>query len=304
METMKRFTTREFAQRKSNGLPIAMLTAYDAMTARLGEAAGADALLVGDSLGMVVQGHDTPIPVTLDHVIYHAEIVARVTQRSLIIGDLPFMTYTVSPEQALTNAARLMQATGVGAVKMEGGETIAPTIRRLVDVGIPVMGHVGLQPQSVHQVGGMRVQGRELDAAQRLLRDAQAVEAAGAFAIVVESVPAPLAAMITAQLHIPTIGIGAGAGCDGQVQIFHDLLALFDAFVPRHTRQYADIGVTIREALGAYVRDVQARAFPTEQNSFTMKTEIVDALNAEIAAQDTPHQAANGTDAHADRQHN
>lgn len=273
-----RVTVKEFQRMKDAREPIAMLTAYDSTSARLGEAAGAVALLVGDSVGMVVQGHETPIPVTLEHIIYHASIVTRVTSRALVIGDMPFMTYTISPEQAMANAARLVQEGGVGAVKLEGGEVVAPMIRRLVEVGIPVMGHVGLQPQSVHKVGGMRVQGKDLEAAQQLIRDAEAVQAAGAFAVVLESVPAPLAQLITERLRIPTIGIGAGPACDGQVQIFHDLLALFDAFVPRHTKQYAQVGTIAREALTAYVEDVKNRAFPTDENSFTMKPEVLAAL--------------------------
>lgn len=273
-----RFTIRDFHKMKVDGQPIPMLTAYDATSARLGEKAGAVALLVGDSLGMVMQGHDTPVPVTLDHILYHASIVTRMTERPLIIGDLPFMSYNISPEQALENAGRLMQLAGVGAVKMEGGGYLAPTIQRIVEVGIPVMAHIGLQPQSVHKVGGMRVQGKELDDARRLLHDAEAVQDAGAFAVVLESVPAPLAQMITERLKIPTIGIGAGIHCDGQVQIFHDLVGLFDAFVPRHTRRYTDAGKQILDALSTYVQDVQSRAFPTDENSFTMKEDVISAL--------------------------
>ncbi|NJO84571.1 MAG: 3-methyl-2-oxobutanoate hydroxymethyltransferase, partial [Blastochloris sp.] len=219
----------------------------------------------------------------LDHIIYHAQIVARVTERPLIVGDMPFMTYSISPEQALENAARLMQQGGVSVVKLEGGETLAPTIRRLVDAGIPVMAHIGLLPQSVNKVGGMRVQGRDLPTARQLLRDAASVEAAGAFAVVLESVPAPLAALVTDRLHIPTIGIGAGAGCDGQVQVFHDILGLFDAFIPRHTKRYAEIGAAMREAIVAYVQDVERGAFPTEANSFGMNEEVLLALNGVLS---------------------
>jgi 3-methyl-2-oxobutanoate hydroxymethyltransferase len=188
------------------------------------------------------------------------------------------MSYHVSVEQALTNAGRLMQESGVEAIKMEGGESLAETISRVVDAGIPVMAHIGLMPQSVYKVGGMRVQGRDLDSAQRLLRDADAVQAAGAFAVVLESVPAPLAQMITQRLHIPTIGIGAGPETSGQVQVFHDIVGLFEDFVPRHTHQYAHLGAAMREAVSAYVHDVQARAFPTAENSFTMKDDVLAAL--------------------------
>ncbi len=275
-----RNTVRDIQKMKTEGVPIVMLTAYDATSARLSEAAGVPMLLVGDTLGMVIQGHEYPIPVTLDHIIYHASIVTRVTKQALVVGDMPFMSYHVSVEQALTNTGRLMQESGVSAVKMEGGESLAETIRRVVDAGIPVMGHIGLMPQSVNQVGGFRVQGRDLNSAQRLLRDADAVQAAGAFAIVLESVPAPLAQMITERLRIPTIGIGAGVHCSGQVQVFHDILGLFDDFVPRHTKRYAELGAEMREAIAAYVGDVQTRSFPTAENSFSMNEEILTALRA------------------------
>ena len=277
-----RLTVRDIQKLAAEKTPIAMVTAYDASSARLAEAAGFPMILVGDSLGMVVQGHELPIPVTLEHMIYHAAIVTRVTAHPLVVGDLPFMTYSISPEQAMTNAARLMQESGVGAVKLEGGEPVAPAIRRLVTAGIPVMAHVGLMPQSVHRVGGMRVQGRDLDAARQLIRDAEAVEAAGAFAVVVESVPAPLAKMLTERLTIPTIGIGAGPDCDGQVQVFHDLLGLFEGFVPRHTRQYAQLGQAAQAALAQYRAEVESRAFPTEEQSFAMKDEVLAALRAEL----------------------
>ncbi|MGQ9907441.1 MAG: 3-methyl-2-oxobutanoate hydroxymethyltransferase [Candidatus Flexifilum sp.] len=274
----ERLTVRDIQQMKLDGVPIPVLTAYDVVSARLGEAAGAAILLVGDSLGMVIQGHDTPIPVTLDQAVYHAAIVSRVTHKPLIVGDLPFLTYNLSPAQALESAGRLMQQGGVGAVKMEGGAYLADTIARVVEAGIPVMGHVGLQPQSVHQVGGMRVQGRDLEAAQRIIRDAEAVAQAGAFALVIESVPGPVAEIITQRLRIPTIGIGAGVHCDGQVQVFHDLLGLFPDFTPRHTRHYVDGWAVLLEALRQYISDVQSRAFPTEANTFTMKPELVDDL--------------------------
>jgi 3-methyl-2-oxobutanoate hydroxymethyltransferase len=277
---MMRVTVRDIQKMKDDHEPIVMLTAYDASSARLSETAGVPMLLVGDTLGMVIQGHEFPIPVTLDHIIYHASIVTRVTKQALVVGDMPFMSYHVSVEQALMNCGRLMQESGVNAVKMEGGESLAETISRVVDAGIPVMGHIGLMPQSVYKVGGFRVQGRDLDTAQQVLRDAQAIQEAGVFAVVLESVPAPLAQIITDRLHIPTIGIGAGASCDGQVQVFHDILGLFEEFVPRHTKQYAQIGAQIREAIGAYVRDVQSRAFPTAENSFTMKEDVLTALRA------------------------
>ncbi len=276
-----RLTIRDLQRMKTNGERIAMLTAYDATSARLSEAAGVPALLVGDSLGMVIQGHTSTIPVTLEQMIYHAGIVTRVTQRPLVVGDLPFMTYSVSVEQALTSAARMMQEAGVNAVKVEGGAFMAPTIARLTENGIPVMAHLGLTPQSVNQFGGYRVQGRDLDAAQRLLHDAEAVQDAGAFAVVLELVTTPVAQAITERLRIPTIGIGAGPGCDGQVQVFHDILALYDALMPRHSKLYAQAGEAIRQGIADYVREVQSGEFPTEAHSFAMPDEAAAALRAE-----------------------
>lgn len=276
-----RLTIRDIQKMKDNHEPVVMLTAYDATSARLAEAAEIPALLVGDSLGMVMQGHENAIPVTLDHMIYHASIVSRVTKHPLIVGDMPFMSYSVSAEQAMTNAARLMQEGGVSCIKLEGGEFIAPTIHRIVEAGIPVMAHIGLTPQSVNAFGGFRVQGRQLESARQLIRDADAIQEAGAFAVVLELVPNPLAQLITERLHIPTIGIGAGPYCDGQVQVFHDILALFDAFVPRHTKHYANVGELIRSALHQYRAEVLAGSFPTTEHGFTMDEEIITALKQE-----------------------
>lgn len=278
-----RLTIRDIQKMKTNGEKIVMVTAYDASSARLCEQAEMPVLLVGDTLGMVVQGHSSTVPVTLDQMVYHCAIVARVTQRPLIVGDLPFMTYSISPEQAMHSAARLMQEGGVGCVKLEGGETVAPIINRLVTAGIPVMAHIGLTPQSVNQLGGFRVQGKEVASARQLLRDADAVQSAGAFAVVLELVPTKLAEFVTARLSIPTIGIGAGAGCDGQVQVFHDILGLFDAFIPKHTRRYAEIGMFIREALNQYRIEVQVGSFPTEANSFSISDEVLAALQSELS---------------------
>jgi len=278
-----RLTIRDIQKMKDAGEPIAMLTAYDATSAYLSEAAGVPMLLVGDSLGMVIQGHDSTIPVTLDHIIYHAQIVVRATERALIVGDMPFMSYKVSVEQALTNGARLMQETGVGAIKLEGGEYIAPTIARLVQAGIPVMAHIGLTPQSVRELGGYRVQGKDTRAAEQILRDAQAVQDAGAFAVVLELIGAQLAELVTRRLDIPTIGIGAGPHCDGQVQVIQDILGLYPSFGPRHAKKYADVGAIIQQAVGQYVAEVKARQFPTVENSFTMNEEILAALRTERA---------------------
>src|SRR5262245_24618321 len=243
-------TVPEFVAAKARGRKLAVLTAYDYTTARLFDQAGVDALLVGDSLGMVVQGHEHSLRVTLDHILYHTRCVARGAKRALVVADLPFMTYQVSPEQALANAGRLVQEGDAHAVKLEGGERSAEQVRRIVAAGIPVMGHVGLTPQSVRQLGGFRVQ---RDAPQ-LFADAQAVAAAGAFAVVLECVPAELAARVTAALKVPTIGIGAGAGCDGQVLVAHDMLGLFDDFRPRFVKRYAELGEAIRQATEAFCR--------------------------------------------------
>jgi 3-methyl-2-oxobutanoate hydroxymethyltransferase len=270
-----RLTIRDIQKMKTAGERIAMLTAYDATSAYLSEAAGVPMLLVGDSMGMVIQGHNSTIPVTLDHIIYHSSIVVRSTQHALIVGDLPFMTYKASIEQAMGNAARLMQEGGVSAVKLEGGEYIAATIDRIVQAGIPVMAHIGLTPQSVNQFGGFRVQGKDKDTAEQLMCDAQAVQDAGAFAVVLELVPAPLAQEITDRLKIPTIGIGAGQYCSGQVQVFHDLLGLHPSFGPRHAKKYADAGQVMQDALKTYVQEVQSGQFPTAENSSSMSEEIL-----------------------------
>ena len=276
-----RLTVLDVQKMKTQGQPIVMLTAYDAVTARLSEAAGVPVLLVGDTLGIMVQGHQSTVPVKLEHILYHAEIVVRTTETPLVVGDMPFLSYNISPEQALANAGRLMQEAGVSAVKLEGGEALAPTIERIVHAGIPVVAHIGLMPQSINVVGGFRVQGKDAESARQLVRDAEAVQAAGAFAVVLESVPAPLAQIITERLKIPTIGIGAGPHCDGQVQVIHDILGLFDDFVPRHTHQYARLGDAMREAIAAYVQDTQARRFPTDENSFAMKDEVLAQLRTD-----------------------
>jgi len=275
---MTRKTILDIQKMKAQGEKIVLLTAYDATSARVAEAADIPVILVGDTLGMVIQGHSSTIPVTLDHMIYHCAIVARVTQTPLIVGDMPFMTASISAEDTLRQAARLMQEGGVTAVKVEGGETVAPLIKRLTQAGIPVMAHIGLTPQSVNQFGGFKVQGRQLEDARQLVRDADAVQAAGAFAVVLELVPAPLAGLITRRLAIPTIGIGAGPDCDGQVQVFHDILGLFDQFLPRHAKRYAEIGEDMRAAAAQYRQEVQAGAFPTAEQAFSMSAEVLGQL--------------------------
>lgn len=275
---MPRVTIEDLKRKKAAGEKIAMVTAYDYPSARLVDEAGADIILVGDTLGMVVLGYDTTIPVTMEDMIHHTKAVVRGSQRALVVGDMPFMSYQVSPEEALRNAGRFLQEAGCQAVKLEGGVHMAPTVKRLVEVGIPVMGHIGLTPQSVHQLSGFKVQGKTPAAAVKLLNDAHALEEAGAFAIVLETIPAPLAKLITERLSIPTIGIGAGPDTDGQVQVFHDLLGLFTAFTPKHARRYAEIGDAIRRAVADYVADVRNRRFPTEEQSFQMKPEALAEL--------------------------
>jgi 3-methyl-2-oxobutanoate hydroxymethyltransferase len=267
---MDRITTSDIRTMKARGEKIAMLTAYDYPTARLAEAAGADMILVGDTLGMVVLGYDSTVPVTMEEMIHHTKAAVRGSKRALVVGDMPFMSYQTGWQDAMKNAARFMQEAGCGAVKLEGGRRSAEIVAKLTEAGIPVMGHIGLTPQSVNQFGGWKVQGRTPAAAVQLMHDAQALEQAGAFAVVLELVPAPLAELLTQQLSVPTIGIGAGVHCDGQVQVFHDVLGLFDAFVPKHAKRYADAGTLIREALSSYVADVKSGAFPGPKHSFKM----------------------------------
>jgi 3-methyl-2-oxobutanoate hydroxymethyltransferase len=266
-ESTKKVRTTDLARWKREGRKITMLTAYDATMAALLDRAGIDALLVGDSLGMVVLGHETTIPVTLDAMIHHAAAVTRGSKRALVIADLPFLTYQLSADQALRNAGRLLQEGGVHAVKIEGGRPIAGIARRLVEAGIPVMGHIGLTPQSVHQLGGFGPAGKtESDAAQ-MMEDALELQEAGVFAIVLESIPAELARRITAELTAPTIGIGAGPDCDGQVLVSYDAFGLFDRFVPRFVKQYAKLGETIVAGAQEYIEDVREGRFPAEEHS-------------------------------------
>ena len=247
---------------KRRGEKIAMLTAYDATMARLLDRAGIDVLLVGDSLGMVVLGYETTLPVTLDEMIHHTRAVARGTQRALVVADMPFLTYQVDPADAVRNAGRLLKDGGAAAVKLEGGHPVVDAVKRLVDVGIPVMGHLGLLPQSVHQMGGFVRQARSPEEVDRLLADAIALEEAGAFAIVLESIPFDVAKAATAHVAIPTIGIGAGPDCDGQVLVSHDMLGLFDRFVPPFVKQYAHLADTIVAAGRTYADDVRAGRYP------------------------------------------
>lgn len=266
-----KITVPQLGQMKAAGDRISMVTAYDWTFARLLDQAGVELLLVGDSLGMVVQGLDTTLPVTLDEMVYHTRLVARGRRRALVVGDMPFGSYQTSPSQAVDSAVRLVKDGGAEAVKLEGGLAMAATIEAIASRDIPVMGHVGLTPQSVHRMGGHKVQGRKHGSAPggrgRVLADARAVEAAGAFAVVLEGIPLDLAAEITAELAIPTIGIGAGVHCDGQVLVLHDLLGLSEG-APRFAKQYAEVGRLVVDAAEAYVREVKSGAFPTDAHSF------------------------------------
>ena len=265
----------DLARMKAERQPITMLTAYDYPFARIFDQAGIDLLLIGDSLGMVVQGADSTLPVTVDEILYHVKMVVRARQRALVVADLPFLSYQVNPEQALRNSGRLIKKGGAEAVKLEGGITMAATIRRLVDIDIPVMGHIGLTPQSIHRMGGHRVQGRRSGRGpgcrERLLEDAAAVEQAGAFAMVLEGIPAELASEITSRVTIPTIGIGAGPECDGQVLVMHDMLGLSESFVPRFAKPYANLWQDASAAATSYIREVRERSFPTREHCYAAK---------------------------------
>lgn len=265
----KKVTVPDIRMRKRDGgPPLAMVTAYDFTMARLLDEGGADMLLVGDSLGMVVQGHPTTLPVTVEEICYHGRAVARGARRAHVVGDMPFMSFQVSSAQALENAGRMMKDGGFESVKLEGGQEVAEHVRRIVAAGIPVMGHVGLTPQSVHAMGGFKVQGKTEDDAARLLRDARALEDAGAYAIVLEAIPPDLAEEITSAVSVPTIGIGAGVGCDGQVLVCYDMLGMYPDLRPRFAKRFSEVGEQIMEATRAYVAEVQSRAFPGPEHTF------------------------------------
>ena len=264
----KKVTTKTIAAMKNNGINIACLTAYDYITARLLDQSGIDLILVGDSLGMVFQGQQTTLPVTLDEMIYHAKTVVRGVDRAMVIVDMPFMSYQVNDEEGFRNAGRVMKETGAGGVKLEGGERSANLVHVMVRAGIPVMGHLGLTPQSIYQFGGFTPRGATPAEAKQLLKDAKILEEAGAFGIVLEKIPSILAAKITKSLKIPTIGIGAGVHCDGQILVVSDMLGLNEDFHPRFVRQYAHLAETIRQSVGVYVKDVKGEIFPTDKESY------------------------------------
>jgi 3-methyl-2-oxobutanoate hydroxymethyltransferase len=276
-------TIHTLKRQKQSGQKICMVTAYDATFARVFDEAGADVLLVGDSLGMVVQGHDSTLPVTMDQMVYHCAAVTRGTKRALVVGDMPFMSYQVSVEEAVRNAGRLVAEGKVGAVKLEGGAEFAEVVSALVRASIPVMGHLGLTPQSVHKMGGYVVQGRDEDTAQKILEDALALERAGCFSLVLEGVPLELARTISQRLSIPTIGIGAGKYCDGQVLVCYDLLGMNPDFKPKFVKRYAHLHGSITEAAGAFFSEVRQGTFPDEEHSFKSKPIRLVASNTDAA---------------------
>ncbi len=266
----KKVTTLALRQKKADGRRVTTLTAYDYPTALAMDRTGIDCILVGDSLGMVVLGYENTLPVTMEEMLHHCRAVARGARRALLVGDMPFLSYQVSIEEAVRNAGRFLQEGGMDAVKVEGGRERLATVRAILQAGIPVMGHIGLTPQSVHQLGGFRPQGRTAEAALDLLQDATALDEAGCFAIVLESIPQELGGLISQRVSIPTIGIGAGAGCDGQVLVTHDLLGLFDRFTPRFVQKYADLHAEMARAFAAYKDDVEAGRFPGAEHSLEM----------------------------------
>ncbi|MDF2839089.1 MAG: ketopantoate hydroxymethyltransferase [Evtepia sp.] len=274
-------TSVTLKEAKKKGEKISMLTAYDYSTAKLMDQAGIHSILVGDSLGMVMLGYEDTIPVTMEDMIHHTRAVARGAVNALVVSDMPFMAYHRSVSQAVENAGRLIKEGGAQAVKLEGGAEFCPEIRAIVRASIPVVGHLGLTPQSIHAFGGFKVQGKTLSAAQKLIEDAQALEDAGAFAVVLECIPAELAALISENINIPTIGIGSGAGCDGQVLVYQDMLGMYANFIPHFTKQFANVGKLMTEAFQRYISEVQAGVFPTPEHSFQMDKGILKQLYSE-----------------------
>ncbi len=265
----KKKSILDIQKMKSDGEKISVLTCYDYPTARILDGCGIDILLVGDSVGVVFAGHENTLPVTVEEMIYHTRGVMRAEPRALVVTDMPFLSYQVSLDEARRNAGRLVKEGGAAVVKVEGGENVAPTIRAIVDMDIPVMAHIGLTPQSIHRMGGYRVQGKKEDHAEKLLADAHAVQAAGAFAVVLEGIPLKLARRITGELSIPTIGIGAGPHCDGQVLVIHDILGLCEKYSPKFVKKYADVKAVISDAVVRYIGEVKGGEFPNEEHSFT-----------------------------------
>ncbi len=271
-------TVATLQQQKLDGDKITMLTAYDYSTAKLMDEAGVDSILVGDSLGMVMLGYEDTISVTMEDMIHHTAAVSRGAKNALIIGDMPFMSYQASVYDAVVNAGRLMKEGRCQAVKLEGGATVCPQIKAITNAQIPVVAHIGLTPQSINMFGGFKVQGKSEDAAKKLIEEAQAVEKAGAIAVVLECVPAKLAKLISEKITIPTIGIGAGAGCDGQVLVYQDMLAMFSDFKPKFVKQFADVGTAMKDGFSAYIQEVKAGTFPAEEHTFKISNEVINKL--------------------------
>ena len=278
-----RVTVRQLKQMKRRGEKIPMVTVYDYTAARLVDAAGIPVILVGDSLGEWMLGYGSTLPVTMDDMVHHVKAVVRGAQSAHVVADMPFMSYQADDADALSNAGRLLKEGGAQSIKLEGGRPMVETVRRMVDIGIPVMAHIGFTPQSENQLGKGRIQGKLPKAAASLIEDAVELEAAGAYSIVLELVPAQLAGMITERLSIPTIGIGAGVHCDGQVQVFHDMLGMIEDFMPKHARHYAELGEAIKLAMSRYIEDVQAQTFPSDSESHQMKQDALEALSASLA---------------------
>ena len=278
MANNQKVTILDINEKKRNQQPITMLTAYDFPSAKLIDSAGVDIILVGDSLGMTMMGHPTTIPVTMDEMIHHCKMVARGTTNAFLIGDMPFMSYQASHADAIRNAGRFLKEGGMEAIKLEGGGINIEIAKAIVDSGISVMGHIGLTPQSVIQFGGYHVQGKSAESARRLITDAKKLQDAGCFSIVLEAIPAPVAEMITAVLSIPTIGIGAGNKCDGQVLVYHDLVGLYQDFTPKFVKQYANLSKSITDAVKQYCRDVQQRKFPSDKHSFNISSKELQKL--------------------------
>jgi 3-methyl-2-oxobutanoate hydroxymethyltransferase len=277
-EERKKVTIRLIQAMKRRHEPISMLTAYDYPTALIMDQAGMDIILVGDSLGMVVLGYESTLPVTMDEMIHHCKAVSRGAKYALLVGDMPFLSYQISTSEAVKNAGRFLQEAGMNAVKLEGGIERADTVRAIVNAGIPVMGHLGLTPQSVHKLGGFKPQGRDAEAAYKLVKDAQLLQEAGCFSLVLESIPGRLAEFISQRLDIPTIGIGAGVGCDGQVLVTHDLLGLFERFTPKFVKQYAKLSGEMKDAFREYIADVKDKAFPEPEHTVEMNEDEWDCL--------------------------
>jgi 3-methyl-2-oxobutanoate hydroxymethyltransferase len=273
-----KFTTQAFLDAKKMSRKITMLTAYDYSMAQILDESGIDAILVGDSLAMPIQGKDSTLDVTLDEMIYHCRCVARGVKNAMLVGDMPFLTYHINSDEAVRNAGRFIQEGKAAAVKLEGGKSMAATVRAIVRAQIPVMGHIGLTPQSVNVFGGFKVQGKEESAAKTLIEDALALEEAGAFAIVLEAVPELLAKLISEKISIPTIGIGAGKYCDGQVLVIHDMLGLYSDFTPKFVKQYAKLRGTMAEAVATYISEVRAQQFPERQHTFTISDDVLEKL--------------------------